>query len=125
MACPEGLLLPQGGTAAALDRRPIWLFPLVYRAWARARAEHIGQWIRQVGGSLARGVLDAAFGLAARGDDVGFMGMALDWSRAYDRVNHASLRMVLEGGAAAPRARSAPFECLRRPSSHQGWWHPG
>ncbi len=33
---------------------------LVYRAWAKARAEHVGQWIRQAGGALGQGALDAA-----------------------------------------------------------------
>ncbi len=49
------------------------------------------------------------------------MGMALDWTKNYNRVNHASLRMVLE---AAPLRRELAGPCLHRPSSHQGGWYP-
>ena len=53
---PEGLLLPKpggggGGAKAvggagigALDRRPIWLLPILYRVWAAGRAQLLARW---------------------------------------------------------------------------------
>eukprot|EP00974_Lingulodinium_polyedra_P059968 5779651-Lingulodinium_polyedra.AAC.1 len=37
---PEGLLLPKpgGDDADPMQRRPIWLLPMIYRIWAAGRA---------------------------------------------------------------------------------------
>ena len=113
LAEPEGLLLPKGGTASPLDRRPIWLFSLLYRAWGRARAQELGSWLHGFGAAPALGALDAAFDLSsqaefARAHDLSFQGFALDWSKAYDHVTLVSLRAAL-GAARVPQALAGPM----------------
>ena len=41
---PLGILLPKGGTEDPMDRRPIWLMPMVYRMWASHRASTWAAW---------------------------------------------------------------------------------
>eukprot|EP00974_Lingulodinium_polyedra_P059850 5768183-Lingulodinium_polyedra.AAC.1 len=44
---PEGLLLPKPGGDGAdpMQRRPIWLLPMLYRVWAAGRARDMADWI--------------------------------------------------------------------------------
>ncbi len=38
MIAPEGVLLPKGASRHdPMDRRPVWLLPVVYRVWAAGR----------------------------------------------------------------------------------------
>ena len=41
---PLGMLLPKGGSDEPLDRRPIWLMPMIYRIWATRRARDWAYW---------------------------------------------------------------------------------
>ena len=41
---PLGILLPKGGTEDPMDRRPIWLMPMIYRMWASHRAGAWSTW---------------------------------------------------------------------------------
>ena len=47
LCCPEGLLLPKGAAADpgdAMERRPVWLLPMLCRLWAACRTEFFGRW---------------------------------------------------------------------------------
>ena len=44
---PEGLLLPKPGNGGPMDRRPIWLLPMIYRIWATGRAHLFARWRSQ------------------------------------------------------------------------------
>ena len=101
---PEGLLLPKVGGDAGdpMDRRPIWLLPMLYRLWAAGRAQLFARWRASWPGGDGRfGAEELAWQLAldleaaeAMGEDV--CGAALDWRKAFDSVPLASLRPVLQ-----------------------------
>ena len=109
------VLLPKGGSVAVLDFRPIVLLPIIYRLWARVRAKDLEYWMNEVGirplpgsckGAEEQGMrLTLAMEMAmARGQEVG--GLALDFSKAYDRIVWTSIiKWRLQQG------------CLA------GWWH--
>ncbi|CAK0847227.1 unnamed protein product, partial [Prorocentrum cordatum] len=63
---PEGLLLPKpGGGADPMDRRPIWLLPILYRLWAAGRARLFARWrLRWAGEEVQRGAEELAWELA-------------------------------------------------------------
>ena len=100
---PEGLLLAKAGGDAGdpMDRRPIWLLPMLYRLWAAGRAQLFAQWRASwPGGDGAFGAEELAWQLAldleaaeAAGEDV--CGAALDWRKAFDSVPLANLRPLL------------------------------
>jgi ribonuclease HI len=101
---PEGLLLPKGGPADAgdpMERRPIWLLPMLYRLWAAGRAQLFAKWRSSwPGGDGGMGAEELAWQLAleleaaeAAGEDV--CGAALDWRKAFDSVPLANLRPLL------------------------------
>ncbi|CAK0848334.1 unnamed protein product [Prorocentrum cordatum] len=89
---PEGLLLPKpGGGEGPLERRPIWLLPILYRIWAAGRARAFAQWrCSWEGDEWRRGAEELAWELAfeleaaeALSQDI--VGAALDWRKAYDQ----------------------------------------
>ncbi len=47
VVAPEGVLLPKASGFTPLDRRPIWLLPVVYRIWAAGRARAYAAWVRR------------------------------------------------------------------------------
>ncbi len=78
---PESLLLPQGGPDDAgdpIDRRPIWLLPMLHRLWAAGRAQLSAKWRASwPGGGSGLGAEELAWQLAleleaveAAGEDV-------------------------------------------------------
>ncbi len=89
-------MLPKGNTGNPLDHRPVVLLPVLYRMWARVRAREHDRWMQTSGlgalpgrskGAEEHGLL---FALAleyarARGECAG--GLALDFSKAYDRMD--------------------------------------
>ena len=88
-------MLPKGGTRELEDRRPIVLLSVVYRLWGALRASLFGKWLEEAGILPAPGPGRAAdaqayeaaleFELArAKGEPVA--GLALDWSKCYDRL---------------------------------------
>ena len=94
-ALPEGVLLPKGDGQDPLDRRPIWLMPLLYRIWSAARARPWKAWQRQwfpdrpgLGAAEAVWIAGA---MGARAATLGQhqAGIAIDWSKAYDQVGLA------------------------------------
>eukprot|EP00974_Lingulodinium_polyedra_P104148 10079799-Lingulodinium_polyedra.AAC.1 len=55
----------QGGDEAdPMQRRPIWLLPIVYRAWAAGRARDFPDWIASWDGGAVRGAEELAWELA-------------------------------------------------------------
>jgi ribonuclease HI len=116
LQAPEGLLLPKGGAGKhgdPMDRRPIWLLPMIYRVWAAGRAQLFARW--RASWPDADGVLGAeelAWELAldleaaeATGEDI--CGAALDWRKAFDNIPLSSLGAIL--------MRSGVPEWIRRP----------
>ena len=102
LAEPEGLLLPKpGGTHGPLDRRPVWLLPILYRLWAAGRARLLARWrLSWAGDEVRRGAEELVWELAleleaaeALGESVA--GAALDWGKAYDHVDLHSLPGLL------------------------------
>ena len=87
-------LLRKGGTLAVDDRRPVVLLACGYRLWPACRAQAPRSWLRSnnilvageaCGPDVKAGEL--ALRLAAArllGGEVG--GLALDWSKCYDRL---------------------------------------
>eukprot|EP00974_Lingulodinium_polyedra_P075583 7323803-Lingulodinium_polyedra.AAC.1 len=74
-----------------MQRRPIWLLPMVYRVWAAGRARNMADWIRSWGGGAVRGAEELAWELSveleateAAGEWIA--GAALDWRKAFDRI---------------------------------------
>lgn len=99
---PEGLLLPKpGGGGDALDRRPIWLLPILYRVWAAGRAQLLARWrLSWAGAEVGYGAEELAWELAleleaAEALEEGIAGTALDWRKAYDHVGLASAQALL------------------------------
>ena len=99
---PEGLLLPKPGDGGPMDRRPIWLLPMLYRVWAAGRAQLFARWRLSWGdGDGSVGAEELAWDLAleleaaeAQADTI--CGSALDWRKAFDHVSLKLLRAVLE-----------------------------
>ena len=89
---PLGILLPKGGTADPLDRRPIWLMPMLYRVWAARRSRDWKRWRHSwYGDTQDVGAEEAAWHTAryiedesAAGKEVG--SIAFDWKKAYDGI---------------------------------------
>lgn len=99
---PEGFLLPKpGGGGGAMDRRPIWLLPLLYRLWAAGRAQLVARWrLSWAGADVSLGAEELAWELAleleaAEALDERVAGMAVDWSKAYDHVDLEAARGML------------------------------
>ena len=116
LCAPEGLLLPKGSNANPgdpMDRRPIWLLPMLYRVWAAGRAQLFARWRASwPDGDGGLGAEELAWELAldleaaeANGDDI--CGAALDWRKAFDNVPLCNLGKLLE--------RAGVPEWLRRP----------
>eukprot|EP00974_Lingulodinium_polyedra_P087513 8482373-Lingulodinium_polyedra.AAC.1 len=88
------MLLPKPGAdpAEALDRRPIWLLPVLYRIWAAGRAQDWSQWAAVWGGQPSpRGAAEPAWELAMELDTAEVAGQAvagavLDWRKVFDNV---------------------------------------
>ena len=135
--CPaEGLLLPKAGDGGPMDRRPIWLLPMLYRVWAAGRAQVFARWRQSwAGGDGGVGAEELAWGLAleleaaeAAGETI--CGSALDWSEAFDHVSLRLLCRVLERAGVPPWLRepmlaaySAPRR-LRVDGALGGQWLP-
>ena len=111
LRCPEGLLPPKGGNsneADPMERRPIWLLPMLYRLWAAGRAQLFAKWRASwPGGDGGFGAEELAWQLAleleaaeAAGEDV--CGAALDWRKAFDNVPLSSLRPLLSRAGVPP-----------------------
>ena len=100
---PEGLLLPKpDGGGEALDRRPIWLLPILYRLWAAGRAQLFARWrLAWAGDDVRAGAEELAWELAleleaAEALEEAIAGQALDWRKAYDHVCLATLPHLLD-----------------------------
>ena len=98
---PEGLLLPKPGDGGPLDRRPIWLLPMLYRVWAAGRAQLFARWRSSWGdGDGSDGAEELAWDLAleleaAEANEETICGSALDWRKAFDHVSLGLLRKML------------------------------
>ena len=126
----ETVLLPKGGTADPLDRRPITLLPMLYRIWAALRATQLRDWMRSAGiPSLVagnRGTMASAehqgllLGLEleeARAFDDSLAGVAVDWSKRYD---HLALHYVDDNllATGVPAWFSGPLLSMYRAPRH-------
>ena len=109
-------LLPKGGSEDPGDRRPIVLLATVYRIWAARRAVPLRKWLRQHG-LLRQGAAAApdakagelAFLISrARVSKKALSGLAVDWSKCYDRLPLSVLAEVMMA-AGVPSAISAPM----------------
>ena len=87
-------MLPKKGTAAPSDRRPIVLLTILYRLWAKVRAQEFQDWLVS-NHILARGMAASAEVQAAdlalilqraRAGGLHVDGLALDWSKCYDHM---------------------------------------
>ena len=83
-----------------MERRPVWLLPVLYRVWAAGRARAMAAWCTSWHGTPPAGAEDHAWALAldleaaeAAGAEVA--GAALDWRKAFDRVRLGTLAAVL------------------------------
>ena len=109
-------LLPKGGTAAPDDRRPIVLLSCIYRLWAAHRAKIFRQWLRSnnilpegeaCGPEVKAGELALHMaGARLLGGAMG--GLALDWSKCYDRLP-LSVLQDLAIAAGLPRGIWSPM----------------
>ena len=101
LCCPEGLLLPKAGDGSPMDRRPIWLLPMLYRVWAAGRAQLFARWrLSWLEGDGGHGAEELAWELAleleaaeASAETIG--GSALDWRKAFDHISLELLRPML------------------------------
>ena len=117
LAEPEGLLLPKpGGEGGPLDRRPIWLLPILYRLWAAGRARLFARWcLSWAGEEVRRGAEELAWELAleleaAEALGEALAGAALDWRKAYDHIHLLSLPGLL-ARAGVPHWIVGPAMC--------------
>lgn len=78
-----------------MDYRPVVLLPLIYRMWARIRAQDIARWMQRAGicplggqskSAEEHGLLLATMLEAAKVNEVAAGGLALDFSKAYDKM---------------------------------------
>jgi ribonuclease HI len=136
---PEGLLLPKDGGADPFDpmnRRPIWLLPMLYRLWAAGRAQIFARWrAAWPGGDGQAGAEELAWELAmeletaeALGETIA--GAALDWMKAFDNIPLQHLEPVL-ARAGVPRWIRGPLVVaytskrrLRVDGALGDSWHP-
>ena len=108
---PMGILLPKGGTDDPLDRRPIWLMPMIYRVWATRRASSWARWRLSWPGEKHFAGADAlAWEVAleieaAAAEDTTFGILALDWKKAYDGVSLDTLALCLTKAGVPDLAR--------------------
>ena len=94
---PLGILLEKGGTTDPMDRRPIWLMPVLYRVWTSRRSRDWAKWrLGWEGETEFRGADTLAWDVAlameaaeANGDEFGLL--ALDWREAYDGIDLQTL----------------------------------
>ena len=109
-------LLPKGASEDPADRRPIILLSIFYRIWAAARSGEVREWL-QSNGVLQKG--DGCGPNAKAGDLALHMaracltgthvaGLALDWSKRYDRLPLAMLEQVAQA-AGIPAEISGPM----------------
>ncbi len=105
---PEGLLLPKPGDGGPMDRRPIWLLPMLYRVWAAGRAQLFARWRSSwQGADGGIGAEELAWDLAldleaAEANSEDIVGAALDWRKAFDHVSLRLLRIVLQRAGVPP-----------------------
>ena len=110
-------MLPKGGSDEPGDRRPMVLLPVVYRLWAAARAGPLRDWLKVAGllgdGGRRRSAESLALGTAVeiavvRALDLALAGLAVDWSKCYDRLPLGVLRLVADA-AGLPEALVGPM----------------
>ena len=123
-------MLPKGGTREPEDRRPIVLLASVYRLWSAIRAVTFRGWLVEAGILEPAGPGRAAdaqayeaalvFELArSRGDQLA--GVALDWSKCYDRLPLALLE-EFAAKAGMPWALVGPMlAAYRQPRRSTAW----
>ena len=136
---PEGLLLPKGAATDPGDpmqRRPIWLLPMLYRVWAAGRAQAFAAWRASwPGGDGGLGAEQLAWELAleleaaeAAGEAV--CGAALHWRKAFDNVPLGHVEPVLARAGVPERLRGpivAAYTAPRRirvEAALGGEWEP-
>ena len=101
LCCPEGLLLSKPGDGGPMDRRPVWLLPMLYRVWAAGRAFLFARWrLMWQDGDGSVGAEELAWDLAleleaAQASEETICGSALDWRKAFDHVSLQLLRPML------------------------------
>ena len=103
-------MLTKNGTADPGDRRPIVLLSAIYRLWAAARAAEMRGWLvanhaLQTGpaASAAAQAADLALILQqARTAGWQVDGLAVDWSKCYDRLPLSVLRAVADAAGIPP-----------------------
>ena len=92
-----------------MDRRPIWLMPMIYRVWAIRRSRDWAKWGSRWEGeagfrgadTLAWDVALAMGAAAANGEECGLL--AFDWRNAYDGIELGTSAATLEhAGSQAP-----------------------
>ena len=99
--------------ADPMDRRPVWLLPMLYRVWAAGRASVFARWRTSwPDGDVGRGAEELAWELAleleaAEANGESICGAALDWRKAFDNIPLCSLSSLL--------ARAGLPEWLRLP----------
>ena len=109
-------MLTKAGTPDPSDRRPIVLLSAVYRLWAAARAAEMRTWLvdnnaLQVGPNASAATQAADLALliqTARTAGHQVDGLAVDWSKCYDRLPLEVLQEVA-GAARIPQAISGPM----------------
>ena len=80
----ETVLLPKGGTADPLDRRPITLLPVLYRIWAARRATQFRAWLKEAGvPTLVAGRTGTMLSAEHQGL---LLGMELEEARLFDEA---------------------------------------
>ena len=107
-------MLSKNGTADPSDRRPIVLLSAVYRLWAAARAAEMRTWLvsnkaLQTGpaASAATQAADLALLLQqARTTGWQIDGLAVDWSKCYDRLPLPVLSALAEAAGIPPAVAS-------------------
>ena len=103
-------MLSKNGTPDPSDRRPIVLLSAIYRLWAAARAAEMRAWLvsnkaLQDGpaASAAAQAADLALLLQhARTTGWQIDGLAVDWSKCYDRLPLAVLRALAQAAGVPP-----------------------
>ena len=117
-----------------MDRRPIWLLPILYRVWAAGRAQLIARWRASwAGEEVGYGAEELAWNLAmeleaAEALEEGIAGGALDWHKAYDHVDLVSARAILTRAGVPPwllRPAFSAYTARRRLRVGQALGGPG
>jgi len=117
------LLLPKAPGEGPFDRRPIWLLPILYRAWAAGRAQAFAQWRRSwrkadgdVGAEELTWELAVELESAEAADET-VCGAALDWSEAFDNIGLSLVARATEQAGIPPwlgRPLLAAYSAPRR-----------